>query len=66
MTDGLSARGPAIAFLEIGSIARGIEATDAMLKKAQVELLLTTIVPRGKYLVMIGGMVADVEAACRR
>lgn len=59
----LSSRGPAIALLETSSIARGIEATDAMMKRASVELLLTTIVPRGKYLVMIGGAVADVEAS---
>src|SRR5687768_13889508 len=57
--------GPAIAMLETSSIARGIEATDAMMKRASVDLLLTTIVPRGKYLVMIGGDVADVEAALR-
>jgi microcompartment protein CcmL/EutN len=55
--------GPAIGFLETSSIAKGIEASDAMLKKARVELLLTTIVPRGKYLIMIGGAVADVEQA---
>jgi microcompartment protein CcmL/EutN len=53
--------GPALGFLETSSIASGIEATDAMMKKARVELLLTTIVPRGKYLVMVGGAVADVE-----
>jgi microcompartment protein CcmL/EutN len=57
--------GPAIALLETSSIARGIEATDAMLKKADVELLMTTIVPRGKYLIMIGGNLADVEHALR-
>jgi microcompartment protein CcmL/EutN len=57
--------GPAIAMLEISSIARGIEATDAMMKRASVDLLLTTIVPRGKYLVLIGGAVAGVEAAAR-
>jgi microcompartment protein CcmL/EutN len=57
--------GPAIGFLETSSIAKGIEAGDAMLKKAQVELLMTTIVPRGKYLIMIGGAVADVEQALR-
>ena len=51
--------------LETSSIARGIEATDAMMKRASVDLLLTTIVPRGKYLVLIGGDVADVEAALR-
>jgi bacterial microcompartment shell protein len=61
----LSSRGPAIALLETSSIAKGIEATDAMMKRASVELLLTTIVPRGKYLVMIGGAVADVEASLR-
>ena len=57
--------GPAIGFLETSSIARGIEATDAMMKKADVELLMTTIVPRGKHLVMIGGNVADVEQSLR-
>ncbi len=49
----------------MSSIARGIEATDAMLKMAAVELLMTTIIPRGKYLVMVGGTVADVEASMR-
>jgi microcompartment protein CcmL/EutN len=61
----MSSRGPSIAMLEISSIARGIEATDAMLKRADVELLMTTIVPRGKYLVMIGGSVAEVDASMR-
>ena len=61
----LSSRGPAIALLETSSIAKGIEATDAMMKRAGVELLMTTIVPRGKYLVMVGGAVADVEASLR-
>src|SRR5262245_34693126 len=65
MSDIPSPRGPSIGFLETASIAKGIEATDAMLKKAAVDLLMTTIVPRGKYLVMIGGAVADVEAALR-
>jgi microcompartment protein CcmL/EutN len=55
--------GAAIGFIESSSIAKGIEATDAMLKRADVELLMTTIVPRGKYLIMVGGSVADVEAA---
>jgi len=55
--------GPALGFLETSSIASGIEATDAMMKKAGVDLLLTTIVPRGKYLVMVGGPVADVESS---
>jgi microcompartment protein CcmL/EutN len=65
MTDFVSERGPSIAFIELSSIAKGVEATDAMLKKAAVDLLLTTIVPRGKYLVMVGGAVADVDSALR-
>lgn len=54
-----------IGFIESSSIAKGIEATDAMMKMADVELLMTTIIPRGKYLIMIGGRVADVEASLR-
>jgi microcompartment protein CcmL/EutN len=65
MSDIPSPRGPSIGFLETASIAKGIEASDAMLKKAAVDLLMTTIVPRGKYLVMVGGAVADVESALR-
>lgn len=58
-------RSPAIGFIEASSIARGIEATDAMLKMADVELLMTTVIPRGKYLVMVNGTVADVESSMR-
>jgi len=54
-----------IGFLETSSIARGIEAADAMLKTASVEILLLIRVPRGKQLVMIGGPLADVEAAMK-
>src|SRR6266849_2497706 len=54
-----------IGFIETSSIAKGIEATDAMMKMADVELLMTTIIPRGKYLIMIGGQVADVDASLK-
>lgn len=60
-----SRRNPAIGFIESSSIGKGIEATDAMLKMAAVELLMTTIIPRGKYLIMVSGAVADVEASMR-
>ena len=56
---------PAVGFIETSSIGKGIEAVDAMLKMAAVELLMTTIIPRGKYLIMVGGNVADVESAMR-
>ena len=54
-----------IGFIESSSIAKGIEATDTMMKMAEVELLMTAIIPRGKYLIMIGGNVADVQASLR-
>jgi microcompartment protein CcmL/EutN len=56
---------PSIGFLETSSIAKGILATDAMMKMANVELLLTSMLPRGKYIVMIGGTVADVQQSMR-
>ncbi len=61
----LSKIGPCIGFLETSSIAKGIEAVDTMMKMAQVDLLMTAIIPRGKYLIMIGGSVADVQASLR-
>ena len=64
-TSQLSLRNPAVGFIETSSIGKGIEATDAMLKMAAVELLMTTIIPRGKYLIMVGGNVADVESSMR-
>ena len=56
---------PCIGFIETSSIAKGIEATDSMMKMADVELLMTATIPRGKYLIMIGGRVADVESSLR-
>jgi microcompartment protein CcmL/EutN len=57
--------GPALGFIELNSIARGVEALDALLKRTTVEVLMTTIVPRGKYLIMIAGGVAEVEEALK-
>ncbi len=56
---------PAIALLEFRSIARGITSADAMIKKAPVLLLEARTVCPGKYIVLIGGEVADVEEAYR-
>lgn len=61
----LSNRSPSIGFLETSSIAQGIQATDAMMKMAGVELLMTSILPRGKYVIMIGGILADVEQSMK-
>jgi microcompartment protein CcmL/EutN len=53
--------GPAIALIEFDSIAMGIRAGDAMVKKAPISFLRTGTVQRGKYLVLIGGDTASVE-----
>ncbi len=52
---------PAIALLEFRSIARGITTADTMIKKAPVLLLEARTVCPGKYIVLIGGEVADVD-----
>jgi microcompartment protein CcmL/EutN len=52
---------PALALLEFDSIAAGIEAADAMVKRAPIAVIKAGTVQPGKYLVLIGGEVADVE-----
>ncbi len=52
---------PAIALIEFSSIAIGVIAGDAMVKKAPISMLKTGTVSRGKYLVLIGGSTASVE-----
>jgi microcompartment protein CcmL/EutN len=52
---------PALALLEFSSIAAGIEAADAMVKRAPIDIIRSGTVQPGKYLVLIGGEVADVE-----
>ena len=52
---------PALALIEYSSIAAGIEAADAMIKRAPIEVIKSGTVQPGKYLVLIGGLTADVE-----
>ncbi len=54
---------PAIAVLEFDSIARGIEAGDAMVKRSPLEVLRAGTVHPGRYLVLAGGPTAEVEEA---
>ena len=49
--------------MEFSSIGVGYQAQDEMLKAAQVELVLARTICSGKYLVVLGGSVSDVEAA---
>ncbi len=53
----------AIGLLELTSIAKGIEATDLMLKAADVELLASRSICSGKYMVMVRGDVAACAAS---
>ena len=52
---------PALGLLEFSSIALGIRAADAMVKKAPVRALVAGSVHPGKYLVLVDGDVASVE-----
>lgn len=52
-----------IGFLELNSIAKGIEATDAMLKAAEVRLLFARPNCPGKYNALITGDVSAVRFA---
>ena len=54
---------PALGLLEFDSIAAGIAAGDAMAKRAPIEVLHAGTVHPGRYLVLVGGRVADVEEA---
>jgi microcompartment protein CcmL/EutN len=54
---------PAVALLEFASIAKGIEAGDAMIKRAPLQVIRAGTVHPGKYLVLVGGFTADVEEA---
>jgi microcompartment protein CcmL/EutN len=58
-----AARGPALGVLEIATIARGVVAADAAVKRAPAVLLSSRAVSGGKHLVMLEGGVAEVEEA---
>ena len=54
---------PAVCLIEFSSIARGIEAGDAMIKRSPLQVIRAGTVHPGKYLVLVGGLTADVEEA---
>ncbi len=54
---------PAILLLELDSVAVGIRVGDAMAKRSPLATLHAGTVHPGKYLVLAGGEVADVEEA---
>jgi len=52
-----------IGAIELSSIGVGYRIEDEMLKAASVELLIARTICSGKYLIVLGGSVSDVEAA---
>ncbi len=56
---------PALAFLELSSIARGLFLTDVAVKKASVRIISSQPVSSGKHVLLFAGDVAAVEEAHR-
>ncbi len=56
----------AIGLIETVSIAIGISVTDEMAKTADVEVLESTAICPGKYMVLIAGDVSSVESSLKR
>src|SRR5574340_746866 len=52
-----------IGLIELSSIAAGFQVSDAMLKAADVELVLARTICSGKYMVLVRGDVAAVDAS---
>ena len=52
-----------IGAIELSSIGIGYRVEDVMLKAASVDLLIARTICSGKYLIVVGGSVSDVEAA---
>lgn len=55
--------GLAIGTVELNSIASGVNAGDAMLKSAKVQLVMAQPVCPGKYVLIVAGDTASVETA---
>ncbi len=53
----------ALGLVETSSIAKGIEALDAMCKAAGVKPEVHQAISRGKYIIIISGPVGDVESS---
>jgi microcompartment protein CcmL/EutN len=54
---------PAIGLIELSSIATGMLTLDAMVKQSPVAILRAHAVSPGKYLILVGGEVAEVDEA---
>ena len=55
--------GNAVGIIELGSIYKGYEVQDAILKAANVEKVVARTICSGKYFIVVRGSVGDVETA---
>ena len=55
----------ALALLELSSVARGYRTLDALLKEAPVTIVEANLIEPGRFLILYGGGVAEVDAAQR-
>jgi microcompartment protein CcmL/EutN len=56
---------PSLGMIETSNIVRGIEAADAMLKAAAVQLVLNRSICSGKYIVLVCGDVGAVKSSVK-
>jgi microcompartment protein CcmL/EutN len=56
---------PALGLIELSSIAIGMLSLDAMVKRSPVEIIEARSASPGKYLILVGGEVAEVDEAMR-
>ena len=56
---------PALAMIELSSIARGISVCDVVIKKAAIRLVKASTAHPGKYLVIFRGGVGEVEESLK-
>jgi microcompartment protein CcmL/EutN len=54
---------PAIASLELASIARGIVALDQIAKRARTTIVAARTISPGRYLIVLSGQVGEIEEA---
>lgn len=54
---------PALALIEYSSIAAGLQAADAVAKKSMIRVIRAGTIQPGKFLVVFGGQVGEVEEA---
>lgn len=63
MSDGTPTRDPAIAVLELESIATGVLAGDAMIKASPLGSIYAGTIHPGRYVIVVSGDTASVEVA---